>query len=171
MKNKRSYININFLHIIFSAVAIVVFLMLGSFWNHFRTQQKLSKLESHVERVYRAHEAGFATTIKTNTRVSYASFLNEVNLPEKGIYYINILIKDDKGAYKVQDRYSELSLTLEEMNTLNTILSEDQTTSTDHNFNFKTYSSGNSLFAFTPIKDNGALIGYVVLSVRKNQNI
>ncbi len=172
MTNKKSDVSISFFHLIVVAVIITATVITASFWNQYRTQTKLSKMMVQSEKIYTAHQEEFVKAIKENNRPSYAKFLNEINTPEKGIYQISILTRDSSGVYHLENSWSEMTPNIDEVVKLNLILSDQKSVSTSQKLSLNTYGPDDNLFTFTPIKDDkGIVIGFVVVSVRRNQNI
>lgn len=171
MANKKSEINISLFHLIVVGIVITATVIAASFWNQYRTQTKLSKMMVQSEKIYVAHQEEFVKAIKDNTRYSYTKFLNEVNAPEKGIYQIGILTKDDSGMYHLESSWAEGGLNADETSKLNQLLSSQHSVSTDTDLSLNTYNQKDNLFVFTPIKNKDVVIGFVVVSVRRNQNI
>ncbi len=171
MENNKPYVNINFFPLIAIAVILVVSIIIGSFWNKARTEIKLSKIQAHSEAIYKAHRDGFINAIKANNETDYKNFLGEVNLPERGIYDISILVRNDDGSFALQERGGKGILDAETNQKLNSTLSDKESVSMSENI-LPNAQGDDDLYAFTPIKDNGgSLLGFVVVSVRKYQNI
>ena len=172
MENNKPYVNINFLPLVTIATIIVISIVAASLWNQVRTQTKLSKIQTHSEAIYKAHQNEFADVIKTNIKTNYESFLDKINFPEKGIYEVSILTKDSSGNYMFHNRWDEGSLSTDVTDKLNSLLSNEHSVSTTENI-LSTNQYGDSLYVFTPIKNtNGSdVLGFVVVGVRRDQNI
>lgn len=171
MTNDKSYLKINFLPLIVISLLILVSILGASFWNEARTESKLARIQEHTERIYEAHKDEFVTAIKSTERNSYGYFINQVNVPERGIYNVSILIKDDKGNYSIRNSWSTEGVDVEVANRLNSILSNEKAISTSEDIFANDPNEEGKLSAFTPIKEGGKVIGFVMVSVRKDQDL
>jgi hypothetical protein len=171
MANNNSDLTINFTPLIIITFIIIVLIFFGSAWNQERTQSKLYRIKEHTETIYKAHETEFIEAVKSEEKDGNGNFIERVNLPEQGIYIVSILVKDDSGNYYQRNSYNKQPIDTEDSARLSSFLADDISVSTDQQIFINSQTGRDKLFAFTPIKENGITLGYVMVSVRKDQDL
>lgn len=172
MNENNSDLKINLVPFVLIAVAVTVFVYAGSMWNKERTKQKLVKMMVTSERIYSARKDQILSVLEKGDLASQSALIKEINIPEKGIYQVNFLLKD-KDTYVLVGQYSERrNINSVELELLKSILSEEKSVSTDKDVFSKYDWVEDKIYTFTPIKNkSGSLVGYFVLGVSRRQDL
>lgn len=172
MKENNSHLKISVWPFLFVFVLLFLSVLGGSRWNKIRIEKKLLKIEATIERIYTARKEEIIATVMSDNSASQSALLNQINAPEKGINVLNFLLLKG-GQYRFISQYfGNRNLNVGEIENLEKILNEDKSVSTDEDLFLRARWEDEKLYAFTPIKDkNGSLIGYLMLSVGKKQNL
>lgn len=151
------------------------FVLVGFIWDDVRTKEKLEKLSKHSERIYAAHVDDFIEIAKLTDPVKSRALLEQINLPEQGVYSVHVLRKTASG-WKIfstnflLDR-EDISLTYNQAQKVEKIVDADNTVGISSELFDNFWWNKNNLYAFTPIKEGGSFLGYVVVQLSKTKNI
>lgn len=172
MKENNSDLKINLVPFLVIALVVTAFVYAGSMWNKERTKQKLVKMSVTSERIYTARQDQILTVLEKGDFASQSALIKEINIPEKGIYQVNLLLKD-KDTYVLVGQYSERrNLNNVELELLKSLLSADKSVSTDKDVFSKYDWVEDRIYTFTPMKNkSGGLVGYFVLGVSRRQDL
>ena len=151
---------------------MTAFVYAGSLWNIERTKQKLTKMTVASERIYSARREQILNVLEKNDTASQSALIKEINIPEKGIYQVNLLLKE-KDTYVLVGQYSERrNLNNVELELLKPLLADDKSVSIDKDVFSKYDWVEDRIYTFTPIKNkSGSLVGYFVLGVSRRQDL
>lgn len=170
----------NSIKIIFGPFAIIflvlsTFVLAGFIWDNIRTKEKLEKLSKHSERIYAAHVNDFIEIAKLTDPEKSGALLEQINALEQGVYAVHVLRKTATEwkifSFKYPLYRKEISLPYEQAQKIEKTVDANNTVSISSELFDNLWLDKKSLHAFTPIKEGGTLLGYVVVQLSKTKNI
>ncbi len=172
MKENNSQLKISLWPLVLVAALLVVFVFAGSLWNKERTKQKIGKMVTASERIYSVRKDNLLKVLELKDSASESALIREINLPEKGIYQISLLVKKGES-YRIIGHYGESrDINSTELNKLTGLLLKDKSVTADVDVFAKQEWIEDRIYVFTPMKNKlDELVGYFVVGVNRKQDL
>lgn len=164
------------------AILLVALISIGSIANNIRMKNRFNSLVDHSKVIYNAHKVEIEEIFKVEENLpNIKSVLNNINLPEKTVYFIDIIRNVDGKWILYDDQSSNINKSIVSQTNINLI---QNYINLNHNekFTFQKnlrdfyidyykypYYNKDFLLSILPINQEGKVVGYFIVATSKVQ--